>query len=216
KAPAYISPQIPFIAIICARGISVIRFRVIQGIVVIVICCFTVNTYAETIIEKSLYSVDMTQLEHGKIWDMLEEYIVTNTLETTPGIDVYILGVRESIGLKGYLSLRKLQEGYRNIWLTQASTLRGPLDAINGFAETPLFIYMSYSEENSWPTETELWNTFNNIKFRDGNITLQHWKKIVDSKDSFNEVARIQATIRGTRLHVFLYENRERFKEKKI
>ncbi|MFC1809433.1 ArnT family glycosyltransferase [Candidatus Omnitrophota bacterium] len=213
KCSEYISPLIPFIAIICARGISVIRFRVVQMAVVIIICCLTVNTYAEAIIERSLCSIDATQFEYGKIWDMVEGHI---TRDTADPIVIQVCGVKSGTVI-GYILLRSEYKGYRNIWMDRISDLAySGKENIDTFTKIPLFIYITYSEKDSWPTQEELWDKFKQIHLAESNVVSQDWQKVVDSKDLFTEIAREQMILEGEIVHVFLYENRERNKEKEL
>ncbi|MFC1809358.1 ArnT family glycosyltransferase [Candidatus Omnitrophota bacterium] len=210
KWPEYISPLVVFIALICARAISMIRFRIVRSVLVIVACYLTVSAYAGPLFDNRICTRDITQYEYTKVWDMVEERIVGDVSDI---IQIEVLGIYQSKFIHSYLNLRAIQEGY-SVDAGSVSKVAYPLNEINGFPSIPLFIYVSNSEKKTWPIQAELWDQFEGVaEPKDKNITLQHWQKVVDSKDFFVEVARTQVILESKRVYVFLYENRERLKE---
>ncbi|MFC1809361.1 ArnT family glycosyltransferase [Candidatus Omnitrophota bacterium] len=209
KFPEYISPLIPLIAIICARGISAIRFRVVQSVIVVVVCSLTLNTYADLVVQDSLCARDTTQFEYGKIWDMLEDHITNDASKT---IRIQVLGVFEGSDVHRYLELRKFQENYKNFDASSTLIMDYPEDAINALTSVSFCIYVSYSEKNTWPTQEEFSSVRRKLsrEYRDFNPF--HLEKMEESRNSFNEVARVPVTIHGIPLYAFLYENREQNK----
>ncbi|MFC1809434.1 ArnT family glycosyltransferase [Candidatus Omnitrophota bacterium] len=210
KNPEYISPLIPLMAILCARGISAIRFRIIQGVMIVAVCYLTVSAYMPPLLCNSLSARDVTQFEFAKAWDMVEEHIGY----TSKKISVPVLGVSD--GIVFYLSLKSYEKDYNIEPYLLAVSFAYPLEYINNFPKAPFFIYVSYSEKKRWPTQEELWDKFKQIHLADSNVVLQDWQKVVDSKDLFIEVASAQMILDAKKVHVFLYENRERLKEKEL
>ncbi|MFC1809359.1 ArnT family glycosyltransferase [Candidatus Omnitrophota bacterium] len=212
----YVSPLVPLIAILCARGISMIPFRVFQGVIVIIACYLTVSAYAPPLFNNRLCTIDTTQFEFSKIWDMVDDRIVTGTPETLP---ILIMGNKaEDESIENYFHLRVLCEGnkYDDIHVENVIGMNYARGLTYSLAKTPIFIYVSYSEEDRWPTQEKLWHLLedHDIATRGENGIPFYWQEVMGSKDSFNEVARVQATIGGKLVYVFLYENRKRIKEK--
>ncbi|MFC1809360.1 ArnT family glycosyltransferase [Candidatus Omnitrophota bacterium] len=219
KNPEYISPLVPFIAILCARGISMIPFRIFQGVIVIVACYLTVSAYAMPLFNNRLCAIDTTQFEFSKIWDMVDNHIVKDTRET---VRILIMANKEGHeDIIEYLRLRLLfeRDKYADVHVENMLDRDYSLEWFIRLEAVPFFIYTAYSEENNWPTEEDLWYLLkeeHHIVEDDENIMPLCWKKVLDSKDSFNEVARVQATIGGRPLYVFLHENQEQLKGKEL